>query len=155
QRRPGEVDPYLVFRYRVIRVWEEPLAPLLAGGLGTLPLAALTDEAEPILASVVRRIDERLRGEAPPALVGKMRATISVLLGLRYEGDQIMPLWTEELLEESSFYQMILARGETRGRLAEARQMLLRQGRVKFGEPDATTVAALDAIVDLSRLEAM
>jgi hypothetical protein len=37
--------PYLTFRYQVVRLWEEPLEPLLSGGLGPLPLAVLTDEA--------------------------------------------------------------------------------------------------------------
>jgi hypothetical protein len=33
--------------------------------------------------------------------------------------------------------------------------MLLRLGRLNFGEPEAATVAALEAIPDLNRLEAM
>ncbi len=38
---PDEV-PYNVFGYRVIRVWQIPPDQLLAGGLGTLPLAPIT-----------------------------------------------------------------------------------------------------------------
>src|SRR5262245_57976819 len=34
--------PYLRFRYRVIRVWQLPVATLLSGGLGTLPLAPIS-----------------------------------------------------------------------------------------------------------------
>lgn len=40
-------------------------------------------------------------------------------------------------------------------RAQEARRLLLRQGRKRFGEPDAATVAALEAITDLDRLERM
>ena len=42
--------PYLVFRYRVIRVWEKPVEDVLAGGLGVLPLAPISDVAESELA---------------------------------------------------------------------------------------------------------
>ncbi len=32
---PGAKEPYRVFRYDVMRVWQLPVKPLLAGGLGT------------------------------------------------------------------------------------------------------------------------
>lgn len=48
-----------------------------------------------------------------------------------------------------------LAEGQAKGRAEEARALLLRQGRKRFGEPDAATVAALEAIADLPRLERM
>jgi hypothetical protein len=44
-KHDDEEDPYLTFRYRVVRLWQEPVERFLRGGLGTLPLAALTDEA--------------------------------------------------------------------------------------------------------------
>jgi predicted transposase YdaD len=157
---PGVQEPYLTFRYQVVRLWAEPLEPLLTGGLGTLPLAALTDEAEANLPGVVRRIDERLRQEAPPVLADKMRVAIYVLLGLRYEEALIEQLFKEiTTMEESTTYRGILARGETRGfdrgRLQGERQVLLRQGRSKFGEPDDATLAALEAITNPERLEAL
>lgn len=36
---------YLDFRYDVVRIWRLPLEPLLSAGLGTLPLALLSDES--------------------------------------------------------------------------------------------------------------
>jgi hypothetical protein len=48
-------------------------------------------------------------------------------------------------MEESSTYQAILSRGE--------RNVLLRQGRRKFGDPDAATLAALQEIKSPGRLE--
>ncbi len=39
QRFPGVAEPYLIFRYQVIRVWQLPADQLLSGGLGILPLA--------------------------------------------------------------------------------------------------------------------
>jgi hypothetical protein len=52
-------------------------------------------------------------------------------------------------MEESTTYQAILARGQLR----EARRFLIRQGRIKLGEPDAATLAALEGVNSLERLE--
>jgi predicted transposase YdaD len=153
---PDEAEPYAVFRYRVVRVWELPLAPLLAGRLETLPLAPLTDEAESQLPAVIERLDERLRQEASREKAAKLRAATFVLLGLRYEAPLIEQLFrgiTE--MEESSTYQLIVSRGEAKGKLEEARKLLLRQGRKKFGEPDSTTLSAVESVTDLGRLEAL
>jgi predicted transposase YdaD len=59
-------------------------------------------------------------------------------------------------IEESSVYQGIFAKGEAKG-LAEAevkarRNILLRQGRRKWGEPDESVLARIAAIGDLGRL---
>jgi hypothetical protein len=54
-------------------------------------------------------------------------------------------------MHESSTYQYIL----DEGRIDEAKMMLLRQGRIRFGPPDAAAEAALRAITDLDRLERM
>src|SRR5687767_11050528 len=37
--------PYRTFRYQVVRVWQLPVETLLTGGLGTVPLAPLSDGA--------------------------------------------------------------------------------------------------------------
>jgi hypothetical protein len=153
RRHPDEEDPYLVFRYRVIRLWQEPVERFLTGGLGTLPLAALTDEAKDHLSAVVDRIDARLEEEASPALAERLRAGTFLLLGLRYEADQIPEtLRRIKLVEESSTYQLIVRRG----RIIEARHTLLRQGKNKYGPPaDAATQSQIDSITDLDHLEAM
>jgi predicted transposase YdaD len=81
-------------------------------------------------------------------------------MGLRFSDDV-----TDSLLEgvqtmqESTTYQKILREGRKEGllegRISEAQRMLLRLGRKKFHDPDAATVAALEAISDLERLETM
>src|SRR5437588_42802 len=48
------------FRYAVVRAWRQPVEPLLAGGLGTLPMAALGDVPAAEVPGVLRRIDQRL-----------------------------------------------------------------------------------------------
>ncbi len=151
---PEEDEPYLIFRYHVVRLWHQPLEPLLSGGLGQLPLAPLTDEAGANLSGVLRRIDERYRQETTPDLADKMRSATFLLMGLRY--DQV---FTEQLLqeiskmdplwEESSVYKMFFSRG----RVQEARAILLRLGRPKLGEPDSSTLTNLEGIASPERLE--
>ena len=56
-------------------------------------------------------------------------------------------------------YQAIVregeARGEARGLVEGAWLVLFRLGEARFGPPDARTRAALEAITDLERLEAL
>lgn len=60
-------------------------------------------------------------------------------------------------MRESSTYQAILAegraQGERAGRATEAREILLRLGRQRFGPPDRSTWAAVERLADLDRLE--
>jgi hypothetical protein len=51
--------------------------------------------------------------------------------------------------------QELLAQGRAIGKAEEARALLLRLGRRRFGEPDAATIAALEAVSDLPHLERM
>jgi hypothetical protein len=156
ERHPDEELPYLVFRYHVVHVWRLGLAPLLQGGLGTLPLAALTDEAEADLPGVIEQIDRRLQKDAAPAWRAKALAATYVLLGLRYPDVVIEPLFRGVTgMEESSTYQLIKAKGRVEGTVEEARKFLLRLGRRKLGEPDAATLLAVEGLTDLERLEAL
>ena len=52
-------------------------------------------------------------------------------------------------MEESTTYQAII----TRGRIDEARKILLRQGSKRFAPADARARAAVEAITDIDRLE--
>ena len=52
-------------------------------------------------------------------------------------------------MEESTTYQAII----TRGRIDEARKILLRQGSKRFGPPDVRTRTAIEAITEIERLE--
>jgi predicted transposase YdaD len=81
-------------------------------------------------------------------------------MGLRYERALIERLVRGVLgMKESVTYQAILeegeARGEAKGKAEEARRMLLLFGRDRLGEPPADVTAALDAVADVGRLEAL
>jgi hypothetical protein len=59
----------------------------------------------------------------------------------------------------SKTYQWIFDQGRLEGviegRLNEARRLVLRQGTKRFGEPDATTRAAIEATQDIDQLETL
>lgn len=148
RRFPGQ-EPMALLRYRVLRVWQLPVESLLAGGVGTLPLAPVSDVSEARIPDVIRRMTERLSQERPRR-AHDLWAVTYVLLGLRYS-DAFANLLFQEVLgmEESTTYQAIVRKG----RLAEARQILLALGRQQFGPGDEATLRTLNAIQDVRRLE--
>ena len=147
---PDEAAPYDEFRYRVVRLWELSSEALPSGDLGTVPLAPLTDQASAALPGVLRRLDERLRREAPAETANKLLAATFVLMGLRYPPDLSRQLLQGVAsMEESTTYQYIISQG----RIREAKQILLILGRIRFGPPDAQVSAAIEAIDDIERLE--
>jgi predicted transposase YdaD len=144
----------LRFPYTVVRVWQVPVDTLLTGGPGTLPLVPLGDVEPDRLPEVMRRAGDRLKAEVSKPVAEKLWAATYVLMGLRYTeavSDQV--LLGVIAMEESVTYQAILRKGEERGRVKEARRMLLVLGREKFGAPDDAAQATLDAIDDRQRLE--
>jgi predicted transposase YdaD len=138
----------------VIRAWEQPVDAVLAGGLGTLPLAPMADVSEAELPSIVHRMGERIRSEASPDEAATLWTSTYVLMGLRYP-----PGLAEQILRgvrgmrESSTYQVILAEGRVEGRIEEARDVLLRLGRKRFGPSDDRVQATIQGISSRERLE--
>jgi len=151
--REGAVGEYLRFRYRVVRLWELASAELMAGPIGTLPLALLTNDAQAQLSDLIRRMDERVRrelGDGPDAET--IRTACYLLLGLRYDKDAIDRLFAGVTqMMESSTYRGLLEDGEVRA----LRRTLLRLGRKKLGPPTAEAETALKAITDRARLDRM
>jgi predicted transposase YdaD len=151
--------PHAFLGYKVVRVWRLPVERLLAGGLGTLPLAPISNVRPEELPRVVQRMQERLRREER-ARVADLWAATHVLLGLRYEEEFIRLLLQGVIgMKESVTYQAIVAEGLAEGRalgaVEEAQKALLLAGRKPFGEPDEATSAAIHSIHDLPRLEQM
>lgn len=156
RRRDGRV--YLSFEYTVVRAWQQPVDRVLGGGLATLPLAPLADVQRDELPSVIRRMDGRLRHEAKPSEAAMFWTATYLLMGLRYPVEL-----THELLrgvrnmKESVTYQAILEEGRTKGveegSLEEARSILLRLGRKKFGAPGRQITVAIGRLDDRTRLE--
>jgi hypothetical protein len=153
-RFSGE-PPYVEFRYRVVRPWQMLAETFLTGGLGTLPLALLSDVPEPGLPDVLRRMDQRLAREVSREQAAVIWTTSYVLTGLRLAPQALADLFQGvafmSIVEDSSAFELLLAEGARR----ELRKTLLRQGRKRFGAPEAGVETALQAITDLPRLERM
>lgn len=168
QVRYIEEDAYLDFRYAVVRVWELDLEAILRGGLGTLPLAPLTQAARADPSAVIRRMKERLDREVPAPEAGDLWSATGILMGLRYPDDAIIRLLRGvRAMKESTFYQAILAEGRAAGEaegeargIAKAerasaersRRMIIKLGSRRLGDPDVGIVAALEAVQDLDQL---
>ena len=169
-RLPQRERSYLTFEYEVLSMWEQPLEPLLEGPLALATLAPLTSAAQPQLETIVRQVVQRVQREADPDQSDTIQSALFLLLGLLYPLDLIKRLLEGvPNMEESSFYQLILQRGEERGEergrqegiaLGErrgqwrgTRQTILRMGRRKLGEPTPEQLARLEAIEELERLE--
>jgi predicted transposase YdaD len=147
---PREPRPRSTLEYKVVRVWNLPAEQLLAGGVGTLPLAPISNVAEGEVQSVIRRMRERLSGPRPPRRANDLWAAAYLLLGLRYSAEFAQAIFQEVLgMEESATYQAIVRRS----RAEEARRLLLLAGSNKFGAPDPATRARIEQWEDLEQLE--
>jgi hypothetical protein len=154
-------DRVVTFYYRVVRAWEQPVEPLLAGPLATLPMAPLANVPVEQVPQVLERIDARLAAEAPPPEAARMMISALTLAGMRLDVEAVKALRgrlrTMNILKDSSFYQVLLEEGRELGRregeIKEARKFLMRQGRIRFGRLPKATRTAIEAIDDLDRLE--
>jgi predicted transposase YdaD len=164
QRSFPEEVPYNVFGYRVIRVWQIPPDQLLAGGLGTLPLAPISAVTEVELPGIIKQMESRLRRREARRLAGQLWAATYILLGLRHSPATAQALLQGVLsMKESTTYQAILQEGLqeglreglAEGAVKEARKLLIRLGSKQLGPPSARTQKVLAKIVDLSRLESL
>src|SRR5690242_15492582 len=119
------------FEFELIRLWQRPVAALLSGGVGTLPLAPLAEmpaglSLDEALSPVIERMVERIQTEAPPQEVASLLTAAFVLTGLRVDKQQVIRLFQGvRLMRDSSAYQAILEEGAERGQIEEARKLLL------------------------------
>lgn len=138
-------ERYLSFQYRVIRIWELPVQPLLTGGLGLLPLACICEVEQPELPGVIERVKERV-ATVPRAEAARLWTAAYVLLGLRHSIELAERLLQGVIaMEDSVTYQAIVGKAE--------RKLLLRQGTKRFGAPTAEALTAFNAITAPAQLE--
>ena len=154
ERSFPDEEPYLVFRYQVLRVWLLKPEPLLTGGFPLLPLAPISAVTEAQLPGIIQRIERRLTGRRGRRQAPVVWAAAYILLGLRYSPALAAQLFRGVLsMKESSTYQAILEEGRTEGAVAEARRLLRFLGEDAFGPPDTQTAVLIDRLDDLARLE--
>lgn len=142
----------------MIRLWELDVDALMGGDIGLLPLAPLAGVSPAELPAVVYRMRDRIEGEASVRDSGALWTATFIMMGLRFP-----PELTEHVLRgvrqmrESSTYQLIIAegeaKGEARGRAIEARNLILRLGAQRFGNPDTSVKRAIRSIRSVERLE--
>jgi hypothetical protein len=137
-------EPYLRFRYQVIRGWEVPPERFLAGGPGTAPLAMIGAFSEEDLVSLVKKIKRQLRNVGSVGREKRLWSTAYFLGGLRFPPSILDPLFKEKEMEESSTWQATKAKG--------SREILLMNGRERLGEPTPAVLAAINAETSHARL---
>jgi hypothetical protein len=142
------------FRYEVVRLWEWPAERLLAGPLGTAVLAVLGALPQEVstqdgLTAVVQRLVERIEREAEKEQGRKLLTSAFILTGLRVSRNIARQVFRGvEAMRDSDTFMAILEEGQEK----EAKVILLRLGKKRFGVPDEATASQLSAIVDLERL---
>jgi predicted transposase YdaD len=151
------------YNYRVIRLWGEDPEPYLSAGVNLVPLAPLANIAEPALPGLVERMAARINAEPRPRSEKLWTATY-LLMGLCYSEDLVSRLLEGvHNMHESTTYQAILREGlnkgleegRVEGRITGEQQVLIRQGTKRFGKPNAAILAAIEAVRDVERLEAL
>jgi hypothetical protein len=153
--RPGRGR--MDFAYEVVRLWERPVAELLAADLGVAPLAMLGRLPEGLsledgLAAVAQRVAQRLTDEAPPDRAKKLLTDALLLTGLRVRRDAAVRIFRGiRAMEESDTYLMILDQGQEKA----TREDILVVGEERLGPPEEAVRVQLANITDLQRLKRM
>jgi predicted transposase YdaD len=151
------------YNYRVVRLWREDPEPYLSAGVNLVPLAPLTDVSEATLPGVVERMAARINAESSARALKLWTATY-LLMGLCYSEETVSQLLAGvQNMQESTTYQAILREGREagreegreEGRIAGEQRFLVHLGTKRFGKPGASTLAAIEAIRNIERLEAL
>jgi predicted transposase YdaD len=155
------------FEYDVVRIWEQPVASILAAGVGVLPLAPIADVTLAELPAVIERIGERFERETPRAEAADLWIATALLLGVKYRSEIVESLLkgVHHIMQESSTYQAIIEegekRGEKRGKLAGRkegllngkRESLLILGRKQLGRPSEAVRDTIEKIASVKQLD--
>jgi predicted transposase YdaD len=140
-------------QFEAIRLWEQP-ASIFLESQGLYPFASLaqTDEPESILRTVAVRIEEIGAGKVQADLA----ATASILAGLVLNRDLVKQILRRDIMRESVIYQDILEegeiKGEVKGRVEEAKGLVIRQLTRKLGNISPNLLAKIEAL-PLERVE--
>ncbi len=141
--------------FEVVRLWEQP-ASIFLESVGLYPFATLaqTDEPELVLREVAARIEEL----PERTLQADISAMSYILAGLVLDRDRVGRIIRRDIMRESVTYQEILAegevKGETQGRVKEARGLVIRQLTRKLGNVNANLLVKIEAL-SLERVESL
>lgn len=145
------------FRYKVVRMWQQPVEPFLEGGVGLLPLAMLCQlppemDEMTAMSEVIRRIENRLYTDAAPAEAAQLMRASMALAGLRVQPAD----WTTFLGGDPNMAEVMTMWDvwEEKARQATIRA-LISAATPRVGEIDATSTSALQEVQDPDRLDRM
>ena len=146
------------FVYEIVRVWERPAELFLKGALGTLPFAVLGTLTEGLptvdsLIAVTQRLIERIDREASSDQGRKLLTSAFLLAGLRVKRSVALHVFRGvRQMRESDTYLAILDEGRDEGREEQAKAVILRLAKKRFGPIEESKLAQLKDITDLERL---
>jgi len=120
-----------VHPYRVIRIWEEDPAPLLANP-ALLPLAVLARTNAPT--SLLQQVAAQVELIDKPQQQREISAYTEILAGLKFDKDLIRRFLREELMRESVIYREIQQEAKQEGRQEEGATLVLRQLARRLGQ---------------------
>jgi hypothetical protein len=143
------------FSYEIVPMWERLAEEVLAGALGTLPLAVLGRLPEGVdliegIRGIVGRIVQRLAAEVTAEQRLHLLTASLVLTGLRLSLGEARQIFAGvQGMEESSTYMGIIDEGRER----EAKRVIRIQAEDLFGAPEESIITRLEGITDLDHLE--
>ncbi len=150
-------DDLLEFAYRLVRVWELPVEPLLTGPLATLPLASIAAVPAGELPDVVGRIQRRLLTEPADARPADVWTATQWLIGLRYPASLLETVMLDLMNppEGTALYDLLQkgrvegrVEGRAEGRAEGRREVLIEAATDLFGPPAASVATRLGAVTD-------
>ena len=148
----------IIVGYKVIRLIEvEGQSVLEAQQPGLLPFCPLMKPPEGIDAltwlNQCVETTKSLSLDAPTR--NNLLLDMWVMGGLVHESDAIAHLFPEDIMQESSVYQDIIAKGVQLGTKANAIENILQVLEIRFQATESSIQSALEAIDDLQRLKAL
>jgi predicted transposase YdaD len=87
-------------------------------------------------------------------IIADLAATASILAGLVLDKNLVKQILRRDIMRESAIYQDILAEGEVKGRVGEARGLVIRQLTRKLGNVSPMLLAKIEAL-PLERVESL
>jgi predicted transposase/invertase (TIGR01784 family) len=136
-------------QFEVIRLWEQP-ASIFLESQGLYPFASLAQTDEP--ESILRDVAARIEGIGTSKIQADLAATASILAGLVLDQNLVKQILRRDIMRESVIYQDILAEGEVKGRVGEARGLAIRQLTRKLGNVSPMLLAKIE-VLPLERVE--
>ena len=135
-----------------------PVETLLNSGIGTLPLAPLTDLGSMPIEAVIEKMKSQVQHEDDQNEVNSFWASVYIMMGMKYSKEAIDTLLKGVMgMKDSVTYKAILEeglmKGKEEGKADEARRILLNIGTNRYGVASDETRKRIEATTSLVKLE--